>query len=120
MQVDFSPHFLRLLNTLDEQSQDMIAEFVDYVEQNGLRGLQGRNKFSAPKNIHTKKQRANFDYAQKHCLWHYHIGIPYYVGEFGDMTSEYILHYQRFDSEIILVDITTHPPFKLPSQDKLI
>lgn len=114
MRVDFSPKFLQLLNTLDEQSQDKIAEFVDYVEQNGLRGLQGRNKSSVPINPHTKKQQANSAYAQKHCLWHYHIGIPEYVGEYGDMTSEYVLHYQRFNDEIVLVDLLPHPPFVLP------
>lgn len=58
--------------------------------------------------------KADFEYAQKYCLWHYHIGVPHYVGEFGDMTSEYILHYQRFDDRIVLLDITAHPPFVLP------
>ncbi|STZ09204.1 Uncharacterised protein [Moraxella caprae] len=119
MQVNLSSYFLRLLDKLDEQSQDRVAEFINYVEQNGLYGLAGRNKSSAPQNPHAKKERANFDYAQKHCLWHYHIGIPKYVGDDGDMTSECILHYQRFDDKIILVDISTHPPFELPNQDKL-
>lgn len=76
--------------------------------------MAGRNKSSALPNPHTKQERVDFAYAQKYCLWHYHIGIPYYVGEFGDMTSEYVLHYQRFEDRIILVDITSHPPFILP------
>lgn len=113
MQIDFSPKFLQLLNTLDPQSQDVIADFVDHVEQHGLKGLQGRNKSSAPQNPHTKKEQANFKYAQKHCIWHYHIGIPCYVGEWGDMTSEYILHYQRFDDRIVLLELSAHPPFTL-------
>ncbi|MDO4451034.1 MAG: hypothetical protein Q4B79_08785 [Moraxella sp.] len=120
MKVRTSKYFYQLFLTLSDDHQQKVFEFVAYVENYGLKGLAGRNKFSAPKNTHTKKQRANFDYAQKHCLWHYHIGIPYYVGEFGDMTSEYILHYQRFDSEIILVDIGIHPPFILPTLEKLI
>lgn len=115
MQVDFSPKFLRLFNELDTQSQDVIADFVDYVEQYGLKGLVGRNKSSIPQNPHTKKERANFEYAQKHCLWHYHIGIPHYVGDDGDKTSEYILHYQRFDDRIVVLELSAHPPFVLPS-----
>lgn len=114
MQVDFLPKFLKKMDNLDTKSQDAIADFVEYVEQHGLKGLQGRNKSSAPINPRTKKQRANFAYAQKHCLWHYHIGIPCYVGEFGDKTSEYVLHYQRFNDEIVLVDLLPHPPFALP------
>lgn len=114
MHVDFSPKFLQLLDKLDATSQDVIADFVDHVEQNGLHGLQGRNKSSAPINPHTKRQQAQFAYAQKHCLWHYHIGIPCYIGKHGDMTSEYVLHYQRFDDGIVIVDMTAHPPFELP------
>lgn len=45
------------------------------------------------------------------------VKIPKYIGEHGDMTSEYVLHYQRFDEEIVLVDLAIHPPFRLPSVD---
>lgn len=120
MNIEFSDNFKTCLPTFDDNIRQAVLIFVAHVRQNGLRGLQGRNKSSAPQNPRTKKERANFDYAQKHCLWHYHIGIPYYVGEFGDMTSEYILHYQKFDDEIILIDIAIHPPFILPTLEKLI
>lgn len=43
----------------------------------------------------------------------------YHVGEHGDMTSEYVLHYQRFNDRIVIVDLTTHPPFTLLSLDNL-
>lgn len=119
MQVKTSPYFDELYPTLDILIQQAIAKFVSHVEQHGLKGLQGRNKSSVPSSTHTKRQRAQFAYAQRHCLWHYHIGIPTYAGEHGDMTSEYVLHYQRFDDEIIIVDITTHPPFVLPSRESL-
>lgn len=115
MQVDFSPKFLKALDALDEHSQDAVADFVNHVEVYGFKGLVGRNKSSAAPNPSTKRERADFAYAQKHCLWHYHIGIPSYVGEHGDMTSQYILHYQRFDEHIVLVALTAHPPFVLPA-----
>lgn len=114
MKVTFSDRFAKRYLDFADDVRDIITEFAIYVEKHGLRGLQGRNKSSAPTNPHTKREQAQFAYAQKHCLWHFHIGVPYYVGEWGDMTSEYILHYQRFDDEIILLDVVAHPPFVLP------
>lgn len=120
MNIDFSDDFKARMPTFDDNIRQAVLIFVAHVKQHGLRGLQGRNKSSAPTNPHTKKERANFNHAQKYCLWHYHIGIPNYTGDDGDMTSECILHYQRFDDGIVIVDISTHPPFELPSLDKLI
>lgn len=115
MRVETNSCFDEQYWTLDTPTQQAIAKFVAYVEQYGLHGLKGRNKSSAPQNPHTKRERADFAYAQKHCLWHYHIGIPEYVGNDGDMTSEYVLHYQRFDDRIVLVGLSAHPPFELPT-----
>lgn len=119
MKVEFSDSFAEQFLHFDGDIRDTIVEFAIYVERHGLKGLQGRNKSSVPRNPHTKKEQSNHAYAQKHCLWHYHIGIPCYVGEHGDMTSEYVLHYQRFDDEIILVDLLPHPPFELPTINKI-
>lgn len=59
-------------------------------------------------------------YAQTYRLWHYHIGIPNYtLSEKGDYTSEYVLRYILNDDEIILVNMSVHPPFDLPSVDYL-
>lgn len=117
MKVTFSDRFAERYLGFDDKVRDVITAFAIYVEKYGLRGLEGRNKPSIPKNPHTKKEQAQFAYAQKHCLWHYHIGIPLYVGDYGDKTSECILHYQRFDDEIILIDVDNHPPFRLPVID---
>lgn len=115
MKITVKKPFSDKFFALSEQDQQKVLEFTAHVTQHGLKGLRGRNKPSLPTNPHTKKQLTQFAYAQKHCLWHYHIGVPCYVGEHGDMTSEYILHYQRFDEEIVLVDLATHPPFELPN-----
>lgn len=114
MKVETSTGFDEQVMHFSYEDRIKIALFIQQVEQNGLRGLEGRNKPSTPANLHTKKERADFAYAQKHCLWHYHIGIPHYVGEWGDKTSEYVLHYQRFDDKIVLVGLSAHPPFILP------
>lgn len=119
MKVDFSDDFKARMPTFDDDIRQAVLMFVAHIAKYGLRGLKGRNKSSAPNDPHTKKEQARHNYAQKYCLWHYHIGIPNYVGDDGDMTSQYILHYQRYDDGIVIVDLTTHPPFTLPSQDKL-
>lgn len=60
-------------------------------------------------------------YAQKHHLWHYHIGIPYYeISQKGDKVSEYILHYIKGNGFIKLVSMSYHPPFELPNPNALI
>ncbi|MDO4450471.1 MAG: hypothetical protein Q4B79_05880 [Moraxella sp.] len=48
-----------------------------------------------------------------------HLGACYVEQASGDLTSEYILHYCRYNDAIVLVDISTHPPFDLPSVDRL-
>lgn len=114
-------HWLRdNLENFDESIQIAVFSFMAYVETNGLKGLKGRNKSSAPPNPHTKKEHQHAKFAQKYCLHHYHLGVPCYVEQAsGDLTSEYILHYCHYDGVIVLVDISTHPPFDLPSVDKL-
>lgn len=119
MKVNISANFEAKMSLLSRENHIKIAQFIYHVERYGLNGLKGRNKSSAPSNPHTKRERANFAYAQKYCLWHYHIGIPCYVGDDGDMTSEYILHYQRFDEEIRIIAMLAHPPFNLPNEQTL-
>ncbi|UNU74233.1 hypothetical protein LU293_04890 [Moraxella nasovis] len=105
MNVVFSHHFKKQFSTLNDQARQAILDFIKHARQHGLKGLQGRNKSSIPPTVRTKRQRDDFAFAQKYCLWHYHIGVPYYVGNDGDKTSEMILHYQRLDDEIRLLAI---------------
>lgn len=119
MNVIFSEHFKQQFEKFDDDWQLAINTFIFHIKKHGLRNLAGRNKSSAIANPHTKRQKAQFAFAQKHCLWHYHIGIPEYVGEHGDMTSQMVLHYIRYDEFIVLVDIAEHPPFTLPNTEQL-
>ena len=108
------------LDTFDLAIQRAVFEFARYVEMHGFKGLQGRNKSSVLPNPTTKKEHKHAKFAQKYCLWHYHLGIPEYIEQRnGDKTSEYILHYCYYHDLIVLVDIGTHPPFILPSVDKM-
>ncbi|WFF38112.1 hypothetical protein LU290_07565 [Moraxella nasibovis] len=120
MQVLMSDCFKEVYPKFDDEIRQAVARFIDHTESYGIKGLQGRNKPSIPSNLHTKKQLKNAKFAQKYCLWHYHLGIPEYIKqENGDLTSEYILHYCYYDDLIVLVDIASHPPFELPSVEKM-
>lgn len=121
MKVKLSDWLENNLLNFDKAIQRAIFKFIAHVETHGLRGLTGRNKSSVLPNPHSKKEQENAKIAQKYCLWHYHLGVPDYVKQAnGELTSEYILHYCYYDDMIVLVDIGTHPPFDLPSADKII
>ncbi|WP_410471927.1 hypothetical protein ACGTJS_09825 [Faucicola mancuniensis] len=119
MNILQSHHFNTQYPTWDIAVRQAIAQFIDHVETHGFKGLKGRNKSSAIEST-TKKGMARFKTAQKHCLWHYHIGLPEYVEQAnGEFTSEMVLHYMRLNDCVVLVDVATHPPFNLPSNEKL-
>ncbi|WP_447765810.1 hypothetical protein [Enterobacter asburiae] len=107
---------------VDDQTK--IFSFIKYVQQNGLNGLEGRNKNS--ENVPTDDPDfvSKVKTAQTHKLWHYHIGIVDYdmTKRFGDRTSEYILHYKNelIAGEIKVVDFSSHPPFRPPSTPYLV
>ena len=97
MNILQSHHFNTQYPTWDIAVRQAIAQFIDHVETHGFKGLKGRNKSSAIEST-TKKGMARFKTAQKHCLWHYHIGLPEYVEQAnGEFTSEMVLHYIRYD-----------------------
>lgn len=120
MQVIFADWLKQNFLSFDENLRSAVVDFAVHIEENGMKGLQGRNKSSILPNPTTKKEYKHAKFAQKYCLWHYHLGIPEYIEQRnGDKTSEYILHYCYYHDVIVLVDIGTHPPFSLPSVDKM-
>lgn len=120
MQVQMSDYFKEAYPHFDDGVRQAVARFIDHMENYGVKGLQGRNKSSADLTDTTKKGRERAKFAQKHCLWHYHLGVPEYIEQRnGEFTSQYILHYCYYDDLIVLVDIDTHPPFYLPDEIKI-
>ncbi|RUO56256.1 MULTISPECIES: hypothetical protein [Pseudidiomarina] len=84
----------------------------------------GRMKESTDVDKNDPKFIAKVQYARKHHLWHYHIGIPCYEAteecSRGDWLSAYLLNFQKFsESKIKLVDFNSHPPFTFPSETEL-
>lgn len=68
MKVTFSDPMKAQLPEFSDEIRQAVLNFVAHVKEHGLIGLQGRNKSSVPDNVHTKKERVNYTYAQKHCF----------------------------------------------------
>lgn len=121
MKVQFGRIFQQYVKNFPNSDKLKIREFIDHVENFGFVGLQGRNKSSDHVPTDDPNWSQKVAYAQRYQLWHYHIGIPNYQGtEQGNLTSEYILHYRLLEDRIILVAMSAHPPFQLPSEQELI
>lgn len=123
--VDFSVHFARIYNTAPANDIDLVDDFIEHVESNGLEGLPGRLKFSWDIDPNDGRYASKSRYAKTYNLWHYHVGIgtggydqnrPY-----GDWTSKYVLHLRRHacGERTTIVDLDPHPPFTLPDLDTL-
>ncbi len=115
-----SAWFRQIFPNFPQKDKLKIAQFIRHVEQNGLTNLTDRNKSSADVHKDDPDFLNKVTKAREYNLWHYHIGIPYYeTATNGDMVSEYILHYIKGDDFIKIVDLDSHPPFILPSNDYL-
>jgi hypothetical protein len=121
MIVNLGEQFTKQLKNYSKEDKRKIFEFITHVQQQGFNGLKGRNKPSHNVDTNDSSFAVKVRYAIDNNLHHYHIGIPSYTqSPNGDMTSEYILHYIRVnDDEIKIVDMDSHPPFKMPSEKYL-
>lgn len=122
IKVVVAPLFAKHLKNFPKADREKIRIFAEHIENTGFVGLIGRNKNSDNVPTDDPNWSKKVAYAQKHRLWHYHIGVPTYNDDKpdGDKTSEYVLHYILNDHQIILVDMSAHPPFELPSEQALI
>lgn len=121
MVVDFGELFRKEFNNYLEADQQKIFAFVKHVREFGLENLEGRNKPSSNVDTNDPNFLNKVRYATDNKLYHYHIGIPNYtLSPKGDKTSKYVLHYVLVDVNTIkIVDMSEHPPFKMPSEKHL-
>lgn len=121
MKVNFGKGFNDQLKDQNVEDLKKILTFVEYVTNYGLSGNPGLNKKSdnVNENYHLATEMEIF--AQKHKLWHYHVGIPHYNTTKGirRYTSEKVIHYQRYPDSIKLVLLGDHSPFRLPQKYQL-
>jgi hypothetical protein len=128
--VSASEKFVKILNNLpdtpsqkhpnEQPDQHKVVSFIQTYLASGMDPALLRGKIVNSDNVprDDKEWLKKVKYAQLHKLWHYHIGIPFYVNDGkGYLTSGYVLHYQQIDdAHIKLVDLDWHPPMTLPSE----
>ena len=118
--VVFSPLFKQCVKNYPKADQLKIGEFVEHLQNYGFAGLQGRNKSSDNVPTDDPNWAKKVAFVQQYSLWHYHIGIPSYTQTAtGELTSEYVLHYRLLADRIVIVGMSAHPPFELPTENEL-
>ncbi|MBV6589149.1 hypothetical protein [Acinetobacter baumannii] len=104
-------------NVFTDEKLDLIDDFLEHYEQNGLTGWKGKisPSWKVPECYQDHKERAK--YAQEMDLWHAHIGLPSWQTRKGAnySTSDQVLHFQRTSkTEIFVLSISKHNPMDLP------
>lgn len=117
MIVELGKEFARVFSNFPVGDQDKILDFIEHVEVHGFDGLEGKNVSSTNVDKDDPQFILKVQKARQYNLFHYHIGIPSYrVSPNGYKTSEYVIHYRKISvNEIKIVDMSSHPPFQLPS-----
>jgi hypothetical protein len=116
MIIDMTLAFAKFYNHLSVNDQNKIDDFIEICEKDGLSNLPGRFKNSNDVDKNDRQFLEKTAFANKHHLYHYHIGIPKYnSNSFGQKTSQFILHLQKISNdEYVILSMTEHPPFVLP------
>lgn len=124
---EFSLQFALEFENYTVEQRRVVLEFLKLYTQYGLKDFsiyQGKiSPFWRGRNISTEV----FDYAYRHQLWHYHIGLPKYMkSKYADYyTSDWVLHFiwEQQGTHIIVVDLCYHyksdGTFHLPSKKYL-
>lgn len=121
--IEYSDSFINTINKLSDDELQLIGNFVAGFKKSGFDVLPGKNKPSTYVSKNHIGRVKLIQFATKHKLWHYHVGFKFYDKrkEFGNWTSEYVVHYQKISAaNIRLVAYDSHPPFRMPRPDALI
>lgn len=122
--VDFSQEFDYYYNNVfTPEKLDLIDDFIDHYELNGLSGWKGKisNSWNVPETYANWKERSAF--AKEHKLSHVHIGLPYWQNQpnIPYLTSNQVLHFQKVSNyEIKLLTVSTHNPMDLPTLENIL
>jgi hypothetical protein len=113
-----------LYDALSEDEKTLIDDFVFHFSDQGLKTFIGKKGPSDNVPFTDLDRAAKIAYAKKHQLWHVHVGYPKWNAcrnpAGGYKTSNYVLHFQKFnDRHIALVDYGPHNPMGLPQKNHL-
>ena len=123
--IEYQVAFGKTFNKYYSQSYpkstlDLIDDFIDHYEEHGLRGWKGKISPSnrVPENYENRS--VLIAKADKHNLWHVHIGDPKWNptphGQY--LTSDWVLQFKRVNNyKIVLLELGWHNPLLLPSND---
>lgn len=134
--LEASDHVKAKIRNFSKEPKTKITFFINTFQEGGfsaidnvfIEGYKVRNKPSDDVPTYYGDWLTKVKYAQENSLWHYHLGFydidcdlsGYKISSEGDLTSQWVIHYQYFsDNHIHIADITPHPPFDLPEEDKL-
>lgn len=135
--LDVSDTFKSKLKNFGNAEKKKVITFITTFQKGGFSAIDNfiiqnykvRNKSSdnVPKDDPNFIDKVKF--AQDNKLWHFHAGFyamdgnnieGYTLSNKGDLTSKWVIHYQKFsDVHIKAVDISPHPPLNLPLESAL-
>ncbi|WP_180084885.1 hypothetical protein [Acinetobacter sp. YH12145] len=122
--VDFSQEFDYLYsNVFTRTKLDLIDDFLDHYEINGLRNWKGKISCSWKVPQHYSDWESRSAFAKHYNLWHAHIGLPTWQSypNVPFQTSNQVLHFQKIGSfEIKLLTLSTHNPIDLPTLENIL
>jgi hypothetical protein len=114
---------------LRPDQQDKIRQFMRLFQKVGLRDQTLYPGKLSGSWVTLAEDDPEYKRTRDACLWHYHIGLPYYTQSYaGYKTSEWLLHFQwpnwaTGGTHIEIVDLYTHyksdGQFYLPSDYRL-
>lgn len=133
--LEASITFKNKLKNFGKQEKKKVTTFINTFQNGGflaidnfkIQSFKVRNKRSddVPTEDPLFVQKVKFALENK--LWHFHAGFyslsnndieGYTLSSKGDLTSQWVIHYQKFsDVYIKAVDITPHPPLDLPTEE---
>lgn len=120
-EIDFGKTFnLHFAERFPSKTVNLIDDFIEYYEDNGLVGWKGKVSPSNRVPENNPDRYALIAKANRFNLWHAHIGDPKWNstphGRY--FTSDWVLHFKKINQyKIVLLELGWHNPFLLPSDD---
>lgn len=105
----FSQQFAKEFANFEQDQKDKITTFLSTYQVHGLSDFTRYEGKIAKSWRGCDTSSSDYEFARSNNLWHYHIGLPGYRQQHAKYkTSDWVLHFQREDSNIHLVDLYVH------------